>query len=218
MRLDGGSAVPGVFLAGTVLLAACSLNPKQDPTRYYVLTSVGEDSGLWAAAGLTGTTLDEAVESAGAELDITLGVGPITLSSYLRRSRIVTREANNELRFHETERWGEPLQEALQYKLAENLGTLRAGRPVMYPWYAAKAPDYSVAVDIVRFERDTAGAVTIAYRWRILDAEGRVVHAERQVLASPAAGGTIAASVHAQSEQLATLSRDIADALRRLAS
>jgi uncharacterized lipoprotein YmbA len=207
-----------VALTGSGLLAACSLNPQEDPTRYYVLTSISEDPGLWSAAGLTGNTLQEAVESAGTAVDVTVGVGPITLPTYLRRSRMVTRSADNELQFHETERWGEPLQEAVQYRLAENLGVLLRGQVVMHPWYATDAPDYAVSMDIVRFERDGGTTVTIHYRWQIRDSEDRIVADDAGALQDPAAEPTMAASVNVQSQQIAAISRNIADALERLTS
>ena len=47
-------------VAATGLLAACSLNPKEDPTRYYVLAMIGENPALYEAAGLTGETEEQA--------------------------------------------------------------------------------------------------------------------------------------------------------------
>jgi uncharacterized lipoprotein YmbA len=218
MRLDRTQAALGAVLVASVMRAACSLNPKEDPTRYYVLSSIGEDPTLFAAAGLSGSALDEAIESAGRELDISLGVGPITLPSYLTRSRMVTREAGNELRFHETERWGEPMSEGVQYTLTENLGILATSRVMLHPWYSTRAPDYSVALDIVRFERDSTGTVTFSGRWEVFDREGQPVASSPFMDERPPAGDSFSGSVSAQSAQLAALSLQIADALRQAGS
>lgn len=218
MRLDRTQTALGAVLVASVVLAACSLNPKEDPTRYYVLSSIGEDPSLFPAAGLTGSTPDEAIESAGPELDISLGVGPITLPPYLRRSRMVSREAGNELRFHETERWGEPIPEGVQYTLAENLGILATSRVMLHPWYANRAPDFSVALDILRFERAANGVVSIASRWEIFDGEGNLVESGSFADERPPSGDSFSGSVSAQSAQLAALSREIAEALRQVGS
>jgi uncharacterized lipoprotein YmbA len=218
MGLDRTHTALGAVLVASVMLAACSLNPKEDPTRYYVLSSIAEDPSLYADAGLSGSTLEEAIESAGPQLDISFGVGPITLPSYLKRSRMVTREAGNELRFHETERWGEPMPEGVQNTLTENLGLLATGRLLLHPWYSTQAPDYSVALDVVRFERDSTGTVTFSGRWEIFDREGQPVASSPFMDERPPAGDSFAGSVSAQSAQLAALSLQIADALRQAGS
>lgn len=219
MRLYRAPTVLIACVTAAGLLAACSLNPKEDPTRYYVLTAVSEDPGLYEAAGMVGATIEEAAESAGPEVDFSVGVGPITIPAYLKRSRIVSREATNELRFHETERWGEPLQEAIQYTLAENIVViLGTSRTVLHPWYVTEAPDYSVSVDVVRFERDANGVVVLVAQVEIRDMEGQILAVLPLLQDRPARDDSMAASVYAQSALIAQLSRRIADEIRRVTS
>lgn len=219
MRVNRASTVLVACVTAAGLLASCSLNPKEDPTRYYVLTSIPEDPGLYEAAGISGATLDEAAASAGPDVGYSIGVGPISLPAYLNRMRITTREATNELRFHETERWGQPLQEAIQYTIAENMvALLGTSGIVLHPWYATRAPDYSVSVDVVRFERDASGSVVLAAQCEVRDADGQVLAVVPFIETRPPSDATISGSVQAQSELIAQLSREVADVIRRVTS
>jgi uncharacterized lipoprotein YmbA len=207
-----------LVLAVSVLVSAC-LNPKADPTRYYVLATLSEDPGLYPAAGLVGDTEEQASLSSGPHMDISVGVGPITLPGYLSRTRMVTRRSDNELDYLETERWAQPLEESLHNVVASDLGMiLWTDRMVLHPWYSTSAPSYSVSVDITRFERGPDGAAALHARWIVRDAEGEMLANEPFFMELPTGGESIGAAVNAQSELVAAMSRDIADALRRVAS
>jgi uncharacterized lipoprotein YmbA len=206
-------------VAAAGLLTACSLNPKEDPTRYYVLAMLGEDSGLYAAAGLVGDTNEQASLSGGPHLDLSVGVGPITFPAYLKRTRMVTRESDNELKYLEVSRWAQPLEESFQYAMVGNLDMLLGSDEVIiYPWYATREPDYAVEVDVARFERAYDGSASLVARWAVRDAEGGLLTADSFSQALPADSASIATTVNAQSQLVATMSRAIADALRRVAS
>jgi hypothetical protein len=41
-------------------------------------------------------------------VELSIGIGPVTLPAYLKRTRMVIRRADNELQFLEAERWAEP--------------------------------------------------------------------------------------------------------------
>lgn len=215
----GHARVMTVVLAAAAALSACSLNPKEDPTRYYVLATIADDPGLYEAAGLSGATLEEAARSSGNPATFSLGVGPVTIPTQLKRSRIATRVNENELEYLETERWASPLEEAVQFALAENIGLmLGTGDVALHPWYATTGPDYSVAVDVLRFDRNAAGTVFLLARWEIRDRSGEVLRFGVERTSRPPAAGSIAGSVAAQSALLAMLSRELVDALRRVAS
>ena len=97
MKPKRGSRVAvAALVASSALLAACSLNPKEDPTRYYVLSSLMDEPGLLEAAGLP------AEGEAGSAIHLRVGVRPVSFPSYLKRSRMVTRLASNELKYMET--------------------------------------------------------------------------------------------------------------------
>jgi len=209
----GSRVVLAAAVATSALLAACSLNPKEDPTRYYVLSNVVDEPGLLETPGLSED------REAGPGVQLRVGVRPVSFPGYLKRSRMVTRLASNELKYMETERWGEPLEEAFHYALAVNLGVmLGTDDVILHPWYATEKPEYAVMVDVVRFERDQQGAAHLVVRWELRDVEGDVVTTEGFRAEEDADPASILTSVQAQSRTVATLSRQIADAIQKAAS
>ena len=87
-----------VMLAAVVGMAGCNLTASQ-PTHFYVLTPL--------------TRADRLQPITGDKLELALGVGPVTLPSYLDRPQIVTRLESNRLDMAEFEQWAEPLQESV---------------------------------------------------------------------------------------------------------
>ena len=196
-------------LAVSGLLTACSLNPKTDPTRYYVLSNLADDPTLLAGV--------QAAETLA--LDLRVGIRPVSFPSYLKRSRMVTRLATNELQYMETERWSEPLEEAFHYALAVDLGAiLGPSEVILHPWYSTEEPDFVVMVDVVRFERDGQGTAHLIVQWELRDAWGDIVTSEAFTAAEGADAGAIATSVQAQSRTVAALSGEIAAAIRKATS
>jgi uncharacterized lipoprotein YmbA len=162
---------------------------------------------------------EQAARSAGPVFEVRVGVGPVTFPAYLKRSRMASRVANNELDFLETERWAEPLEEAFAHTLAENVSVLLRTQDVMrHPWYATAQPEYSVRVDVARFERDGTGPAHLQGSWEVRDDTGATLVSEPMDISEPADDPTVAASVQAQSRAVARLSRQIADAIRRAGS
>ena len=218
MKPNRASRVMVMAVVSAGLLAAC-INPKEDPTRYYTLAMFKVDPDLYAAAGLTGETEKQASLSSGPHLDISVGVGPITMPGYLKRTRMVSRESDNEIKYLETERWAQPLVESLQYAMVGNLSLLLwTDQVIVHPWYKTRQPAYAVELDIGRFERAHDGSASLAARWTVRNPDGEVLAAESFNQSIGADSTSIAASVNAQSQLVAAMSRDIADALRRVAS
>jgi uncharacterized lipoprotein YmbA len=191
-----------VFGIAFPLLAAC-LNLGGSPstaTRFFLLESR-------PAAALTPTTAD-------APAAFTLGVGPVTIPAYLDRPQIVTRADGNELLVDDFRQWAEPLRSAVTRVMREDL-TLATGARHVYahPWNRSAAIDFQVGLDVIRFEADTAGAVTLIAVWRILATDGRrstLVHEQRSTIVRPLDGAT---GVDAMSTALADLSQEVAAVL-----
>jgi uncharacterized lipoprotein YmbA len=207
--------VAAVATAG--LLAAC-LGPKKDPTQYYVLASLLDDADLLVPAGLEGGAGGEAAHSAGPAADARIGVGPIALPAYLKRSRMVTRLADNQLQVMETARWAEPLEGAFQSTLALDISSQLGADVILHPWYATETPTYSVSVEVFRFERDEKGTAHLSARWELRDSFGEVIATDSFLTSEEPKGEAVAGSVSAQSRAVAALSRQVADAIRRAAS
>ena len=123
-------------------------------TRYYLMSPV-------APAHTPGTSLD-----------LSLGVGPLTLADYLQRSNLVTRESSSRVHVAPDRKWGAALDSHLAEVLAEDL-RICLGLPGVhvYPWQPAIRLDYQLTIDISRFihDRDT---VYLDAHWQLLGRTG----------------------------------------------
>ena len=175
-------------LAAALVAAGCSfLSAKPDRTQYFVLD--------------VGPTV-ERTQPAPEPL---LGLGPITMPSYLDRPELVTRLDSNQLQVSATDRWGEPLEQgfarALRYQLSKQLGP---DAIILYPW--TKAPPLSVAIDVLRFERRADGTVELRARWTLREsASGRILSAHDEAIREPAGNGSANQAVYSLSRSLAIL-------------
>ena len=183
------------FAVVTVLLAGGCLGGTA-PTRFYVLGPIDGP----AVSG------DRA---------LTLGIGPVSLASYLDRPQIVTRPATDKIDLGEFDQWGEPLRDGLSRVLAEDLSRqLPSARIAIFPWRGLDAVRYQVLVDVTRFDGPAGGDTALEARWRILDGvTAKEVAAKTTRLSEPAGGAGYPLAVAAMSRALNTLSRDIAQTL-----
>jgi uncharacterized lipoprotein YmbA len=179
-------------------LTACSfLQPKKDPTQYFVLTSDAKPAAATAAP-------------------VVLGVDQVQLPEYLQRPELVTRSASNELKIAEYDQWGEPLKDGfartLRHDLEKELG---AGHVVAAPFDPANKPPLVVDIEVRRFERvDGQGAVLEA-SWTLRDGKSGQTLATRDARAQrPLDGDGARATVAALSGTVATLAGEVAGAAR----
>ena len=189
-------------LVGLFLLAACGTST---PSRFYVLTPLAAGKPTHAPDGLA------------------IGVGPVVIPQYLDRPQVVTRTSDNRLDVGETDQWGGRLNDNVTRVLAENLsGLLKTDRISIYPWTDATAVGLQVTADIVEFERNAAGPVTLSAFWNITDvANAKILMTKRSTIVKnidPAAKGADAydATVAAMSDALVTISQEIAGAIKAL--
>lgn len=181
----------------TVAAAACmSLGPagSQD-TRYYLLEPVSAPDGPKTAPALSADTV--------------IGVGPVTLASYLDRPQIVTRLRGNRIRVDEFNRWGEPLRDAVTRVLMDNM-SLMAGdqRVVAFPWKRSQKITVQVLVSVSGFEADADGAVTLRARWQLLAGDGERL-GERRTEITRASGSDYGQVAAAMSSLLSDLAGEI---------
>jgi len=189
-----------------LLVAGCTLlPPKQDETRFIVLSSVAmADSN---ASALTGG--QKFAPKA------TIGLGPIRLPEYLDRPELVIRASPNSLDLSRTERWAEPLSDNLRHVLANNLtGLLGAINIMQFPWYPGTRLDFVVQVQVQRFEADTNRKAELNATWELRTGQSNQVLATRESqltqLSTSLAGDAVAAAL---SKAVAELAEQIASAI-----
>jgi hypothetical protein len=188
-----------VFISTWIIIGGCGSTP---PSRFYVLSPLQGDH--------TQAKADEACAA--------ISVGPVELPDYVDRSQIVTRISPNKLSLAEFDQWAEPLKESFSRVLMENLSILLCADPIsLYPSRGPTPVDYRVEVEIIRIDGRLGEQATLVARWIILDEkDSTVLFTRKSNLSSPAQGGDYEALVSAQSQTIAALSRDIAEALKTI--
>jgi uncharacterized lipoprotein YmbA len=186
-------------MASLAGLAACAaLRPQADTTKYFVLRP------------------EVSPEHAEIRAQQTLGIGPVTIPDHLD-DRIVTRLSNEEIAISDSERWAEPLRDSLVALFRQEIGAqLGTDRILAYPWRPSEAPDLTVAVEVLHFERTTSGTVEVAARWTIGNGSAFPLLARAVSIRRTFAGGETRAAVAAMSAGVAELSRQIAADVTRV--
>ena len=175
-----------VFCLFLMFAAGCGSSP---PTRYY--------------------TLGAAVEPAAVRSSVSVAVGPVSVPAVVDRPQFVVSTAPNQIGFDEFNQWGSPLQNNIARVVVENLVAMLGTPRVMLNGDA----DYRAAVEVQRFESAPGEAASIDAVWsvrRIKTETGRTT--AREAVQEKSYGALAAA----HSRAVATLSRDIAAAVRRL--
>ena len=195
-----------ILVLGLACLAVgCSvLAPQPDRSQTFVLTSTVEEGGGQGRGGAV----------------LSVGIGPVLLPSYLTRSEIVRRSGENRLVYDQNQLWGEPLEQGFRRVLGEDLGqTLGTVHVFQYPWSTGLRVEYQIPIQILRFEAEEGGLVSLDARWGIrrpgenallISQESRIVEAPRD-----ASTGSV---VTAMSGAVRRLSDEIATAIRRVTS
>jgi len=145
-----------------------------------------------------------------------IAVGPVTLPELVDRPQLVIRFDANRVGIIETHRWAEPLKSEITRILAENLARLlRPSRISAYDQSASLDAEYSVLVDIQRFESVQGEGVTIDALWAVRrSAVDGVPIKGRSLVHEPANGPGYRELVAAHGRALAAISGDIAKALQ----
>ncbi len=174
-------------------------------TRFYLLDSMAEPAGE-VGAGAAG------------HKDIVIGVGPVNIPEYLKRSEIVTRDGRNKLLLADFDLWAEPLEENVSRVLAKNLSILLpSNRIAVFPWRGMPSIQYQIKLDLIRFDGEQNGHAFLDARWMILSGkEKEILLVRRSAFREPIVSKTYEAIVGAQSRLIEKLSRDIAAALGSL--
>ncbi len=156
-----------------------------------------------------------ATGSQGRLSNLSLGIGPVIIASYLDRPQLVSRLSGNELRVDEFRLWAEPLKANISRVIRENLSVLTdAGHVYSYPIKRATIIDYQISLNVLRFDADAAGSVTLKSVWRIVEPDSHQGLMERRsTIVKPSSSTAIADVVDAMSMALAELSKEMAQAL-----
>lgn len=186
-------------LAMILPLWGCTvLAPQKDETRFFVLMPVQDQSALSPATSQA----------------LVVGLGPISIPSYVNRPEVVTRMSESELKVSDTDRWGERFDNNVARVLAVDLSDQLGTRQVLnYPWPLQATIDYSVPVSFQRFEQTADGHVVILANWTVRNGkDGRVIQSGTTSI-DDSSGPDTASATQALSRGLAQVGRDIAQVI-----
>lgn len=197
-----------VLLAGVVLsMTGCG---EKIAIRYYLLESI-PPSGEQTVA----VTPDDR--------NLLIGVGPVTIPEYLKRTEMVTRDSRNQLELADYHQWAEPLENSVMRVLTANLSGLLPGeRITVLPWRATSDIDYQIKVDLIRLDSENADRAFLEARWVVLTGKSRELvslhssHFETPITVTTDETERFNAVVAAQSHLLERLSREMADRIQSL--
>ena len=149
------------WLLRFVVVAACLASAScadSQPTHFYTLSPLATSS-----RGASPTTMP----------DLTVGVGPVTLPTYLDRPQLVTRAGGNRMVLADFDSWVDPMPGMFARVLGENLALLLGTDDVlMLPQRRDVALDRQVEVDVTRFDVDDAGNAVLDARWWVYGRNG----------------------------------------------
>ena len=186
-----------IIVCAISALPGCGSSPKET---YYTLSADTAVNGAIPASG-------ESVYS--------IAVGSITLPESVDRPQFVLRAGPNEVTIVELHRWAGPLKSEIPRIIADNLAAdLNVKRVAAYPQIAGENADYRVLIDIQRFDSTLGESVTIDALWTVKRASDGALRTGRSTARESSSGGTYEAMVAAHSRALATISREIAEAIR----
>jgi uncharacterized lipoprotein YmbA len=180
-----------------LVLCALATGCASAPTRFYTLSST-----------LTPT---------GESDPLSVSVGPVSIPAQVDRPQIVVSEGPNRVAVDETSRWASPLSDAIAGVVAANLIALLGIQQVtLFPQITAANADYRVAIEVQTFESAPGSAAAISAVWSVRRTSDGKTGSGRTGIREPISGADYEALAAAHSRALATLSREIADALRSL--
>lgn len=175
-------------------LSACQ-GPRSLPTSYYMLHP-------------------EPVGAEATQRDISIGVGPVRIASFLDRLQIVSHHQPGELDLSDRRRWAEPLNKGIQRVLTQNLVALTGADIRSFPWTRTTVPAYAVRIEVLDLNRSRNGDAILEAGWLLEDLAGKALtHSQRDIFREPVDGDDTGALVRAYSKLLGQLALRIADQL-----
>lgn len=149
--------------------------------------------------------------------ELAIAVGPADFPRALDRPQIATRIGPNRVEYDEFRRWAGTLTEDFLTVAGTNLGRLLGtDRIVVYPAPPSFDVDYRVLFDVIRFDAEAAGGVTLEARWTLLAGNsGKALDVGTFATTVAADADDYEARAAAHSEAIAALCREIAQEIRR---
>lgn len=182
-------------IAFVATIAACATAP----ARFYTLASTATSDG--AASARYGVI-----------------VGPVSVPASVDRPELVVQVAPNRVELDEFNRWVAPLDESIARAIAGDLAVLLGTQDVATAPLANFNPAYRVTINVQRFESVPGQSALIDAVWAVRATRSGETRPGRTVARETVDGKDYDALAAAHSRALATVSADIAAAIRAAAA
>jgi len=183
------------------VLSACTSTP---PTQFHVLEPQFEIS---TQSKSNDTTTKRIV-----------GIGPVSIPTFLERKQLVTRDQDNNLQIAELQQWAAPLKDNITEVLAQNLAALQQDNIVRaYPWSAYGSIDFQIIVQINRFDARPDKSANLEASWVIMDDKNHTIVSNGfSRLQSKPNDDSTTETIKSLNSVLAALSQELSQALSKL--
>jgi len=190
------------------------------------LVSIVALSMVAAVAASCGTTapsryynLDStAVADGGPPEQVSIMVGPVSIPASVDQPQFVVQVAPNRVDVDEFNRWVAPLNDSIARAVAGDLAVLLGTSDVAAGPLANFEPAYRVTIAVLRFDSIRGEAAVLEAVWTVHKTAGGETRSGRTVAREPVQGQSFEALAAAHSRALATMSGDIATAIRSVAA
>ncbi len=179
-----------------VVAAGCGASA---PTRFYTLDSTATADGAALAA-------------------VSVMIGPVTIPASVDQPQFVVQVAPNRVEIDEFNRWAAPLNDSIARAVAGDLAAMLGTQNVATAQFPNFTPAYWVTIEVQRFESVPGQSAFIEAVWAVRRTASGETRSGRTAARDSVQGKGFDALAAAHSRALATLSGDIAAAIRAEAS
>lgn len=144
------------ILLSILLLTACiGTTP---PSKFYTLNNISSSPQTYPSAKLF------------------IGIGEVSIPQYLDKPQIVVRDSNQvELSVSEFNRWGEPLKDAIQSVLANDLTNYLPASTIKPTSYRQENFDYLIWIEIDRLDGTWKQEASLSAWWTIFNNNSQAI-------------------------------------------
>ena len=184
-----------MIFSALVLASGCASTP---PSRFYTLSAL---TGPAASAS-----------------NVAVAVGPVSVPADVDRPQFVVSTGPNQVELDEFNRWASPLQNGIARVVAENL-VMMLGTPrvTLYPQTLSADADYRTAIEVQSFASAPGEAAMLDAVWTVRRMKDGKTQTGRTTVREPVQDKGYEALAAAHSRALASMSGEIAAAIRALA-
>jgi uncharacterized lipoprotein YmbA len=154
-----------------------------------------------------------ATAASAAPASVAVVVGPVSVPASVDRPQFVVQTSPNSVTLDEFNRWASPLADNIARVVASDLATMLGTSHVAVAPATGFPSEYRVVIDVQRFESTPGTSVVVEALWTVRKAGGQS-QSGRTVATEAVSEATFDAVAAAHSRALATLSNDIAGAIR----